>query len=375
MSSKIPAHVIKRNSWLASGHDGTEINLSLYPFFFAECGFLGQDVCLLAVTQFVDSFLTRADEAASLASPQRNGKDDVVPVAKQVQKLQRHIQQRRSNPSSGYPVLPLSPGQGSIAELKSPGRPQSARISPVIGSNAIVPAAAPNGRIGIHQQQHSNAAIPEEMYNLFQLAEVSLAASGGSEFRSVLERWRHQQQGLVMARALKSPVVKILDMSAASCAGIPVLDKPLDLSRDPATATATAATEVRILTPSPSPTPSETHLTINLGLRKKLRPQTSSSGRGSSEADDDEDVDEEDEEDDELDATDSCWSPDDVASCKSVSVVVKGPSVSNSSTSGDSHGGPDGHECPDCGKRYSTSSNLARHRQTHRSPADQKVNI
>lgn len=319
-------------------------------------------------------------------------------MVKQVQKLQRHIQQqqqqqpqqRRSNPaSSGYPAFPLSPGQGSIAELKSPGRPQSARISPVIGSSIpIVPAVAPNGRLGLHQPQHTNnaAAIPEEMYNLFQLAEVSLAASGGSEFRSVLERWRHQQQGLVMARALKSPVVKILDMSAAAanCAGhspIPVLDKPLDLSRDPAAiTTATAAvTEVRILTPSPSPTPSETHLTINLGLRKKLRPQqttSSSSGhRGSSEADDDDEDDDEedDEEDDELDATDSCWSPDDVASCKSVSVVVKGPSISTGSNSGDSHSGPDGHECPDCGKRYSTSSNLARHRQTHRSPADQKV--
>ena len=331
------------------------------------------------------SFQTRTEEAASIASPQRNVKDDVAPVmVKQVQKLHRHIQQqqRRSNPASAnYPVFPLSPGQGSVAELKSPGWPQSARISPVIGSNANVPAVTPNGRI--HQQQHNNAAaatIPEEMYNLFQLAEVSLAASGGSEFRSVMERLRHQQQGLVMARALKSPVVKILDMSAANCSvghSIPVMDKPLDLSRDPTTTTsANPATEVRILTPSPSPTPSETHLTINLGLRKKLPAQTSS-GRpaavGSSEDDDEED----DEEDDELDATDSCWSPDDVASCKSVSVVVKGPSISasNSSNSGDSHSGPDGHACPDCGKRYSTSSNLARHRQTHRSPADQKVNF
>ncbi|XP_065161136.1 transcriptional repressor Rhit-like [Atheta coriaria] len=31
------------------------------------------------------------------------------------------------------------------------------------------------------------------------------------------------------------------------------------------------------------------------------------------------------------------------------------------------------HECAECGKRYSTSSNLARHRQTHRSPADKKA--
>lgn len=31
------------------------------------------------------------------------------------------------------------------------------------------------------------------------------------------------------------------------------------------------------------------------------------------------------------------------------------------------------HSCPDCGKRYSTSSNLARHRQTHRSLADKKA--
>ena len=31
------------------------------------------------------------------------------------------------------------------------------------------------------------------------------------------------------------------------------------------------------------------------------------------------------------------------------------------------------HNCPDCGKRYSTSSNLARHRQTHRSVTDKKA--
>lgn len=31
------------------------------------------------------------------------------------------------------------------------------------------------------------------------------------------------------------------------------------------------------------------------------------------------------------------------------------------------------HTCADCGKRYSTSSNLARHRQTHRSLGDKKA--
>ena len=31
------------------------------------------------------------------------------------------------------------------------------------------------------------------------------------------------------------------------------------------------------------------------------------------------------------------------------------------------------HVCPECGKRYSTSSNLARHRQTHRSVNDKKA--
>ena len=33
----------------------------------------------------------------------------------------------------------------------------------------------------------------------------------------------------------------------------------------------------------------------------------------------------------------------------------------------------DNHVCLDCGKRYSTSSNLARHRQTHRATTDKKA--
>lgn len=40
----------------------------------------------------------------------------------------------------------------------------------------------------------------------------------------------------------------------------------------------------------------------------------------------------------------------------------------------DSNGSTDDdHACPECGKKYSTSSNLARHRQTHRSLLDKKA--
>ena len=48
-------------------------------------------------------------------------------------------------------------------------------------------------------------------------------------------------------------------------------------------------------------------------------------------------------------------------------------SSSISSSSMTSPGMNEPHVCIDCGKRYSTSSNLARHRQTHRSVTDKKA--
>lgn len=191
----------------------------------------------------------------------------------------------------------------------------------------------------------SSSSIPEEMYNLFQLAEVSLAASssGGEAVgfhpsHALLDRWR----------VLKAnPTV--------------LMDKPLDLSRETSNSNGAAAPRI-ILTPSPSPTPSESHLTLNLGLRKMSGTDGTNDLLVMSE-------------ESEVEDSSSCYSPDDSISCRSVEVGNKPASSgsrSGSNSDNNSHSG-DGHECPDCGKRYSTSSNLARHRQTHRSPADQKV--
>ncbi|XP_075229064.1 uncharacterized protein LOC142328849 isoform X2 [Lycorma delicatula] len=57
----------------------------------------------------------------------------------------------------------------------------------------------------------------------------------------------------------------------------------------------------------------------------------------------------------------------------SQSRLTSSPSLSSTSSSSCSSPSNDIHECPICGKRYSTSSNLARHRQTHRSLADKKA--
>jgi scratch-like protein len=57
--------------------------------------------------------------------------------------------------------------------------------------------------------------------------------------------------------------------------------------------------------------------------------------------------------------------------CNSQSAPVPLPHSTTQELSGLSEGND--HECNDCGKRYSTSSNLARHRQTHRSPGDKKA--
>lgn len=50
-----------------------------------------------------------------------------------------------------------------------------------------------------------------------------------------------------------------------------------------------------------------------------------------------------------------------------------GDAASETESMHSSNGMDDVHTCPECGKKYSTSSNLARHRQTHRSLLDKKA--
>ena len=280
-------------------------------------------------------------------------------------------------------TFPPSPDKADL--LQSPGRPQAARTTAAAATSAT--SVAINGSNGRN-------LIPEEMYNLLQLAEVSLAASATGA-SSVLDRWHQRQQQhyrrhhhqLELVRAvLAAPLVTTS------------MDKPLDLSIDPSSSASgnSGGAQVRILTPSPSPTPSSTteeshhHLTMSLGLRKNGRgprqstPQRQRTDSAAVDLMTDDEVGED---------SSTCWSPSaDEAdasvedaivvmhkSSKNSSINSKASSPTSSSSSSstgsdnNSHSG-DGHECPDCGKRYSTSSNLARHRQTHRSPADQKVN-
>ncbi|XP_031826052.1 uncharacterized protein LOC116424165 [Nomia melanderi] len=56
-----------------------------------------------------------------------------------------------------------------------------------------------------------------------------------------------------------------------------------------------------------------------------------------------------------------------------LSVVPQGRRTTSTSTEASKSEDNEDHECPDCGKKYSTSSNLARHRQTHRSLGDKKA--
>ncbi|XP_036337376.1 zinc finger protein 33A [Rhagoletis pomonella] len=71
----------------------------------------------------------------------------------------------------------------------------------------------------------------------------------------------------------------------------------------------------------------------------------------------------------------SCSSEDQFTGISSHSSNSEMSKLSNG-TEGSANGGnllEDEHVCPECGKKYSTSSNLARHRQTHRSIMDKKA--
>lgn len=302
-----------------------------------------------------------------------------------------------SERTTTYATFPPSPDKGTEADqhLQSPGRPQAARTT--AAATATVLTATPTTSVAINGINNGRNLIPEEMYNLLQLAEVSLAASAAGASASVLDRWHQRQQQHYRRHHHQLELVRAVLAAPLVTVG---MDKPLDLSRDPSSSSSSSASgksggaQVRILTPSPSPTPSSTteeshhHLTMSLGLRKNgCGPRQSSAAQQHQKRTDAAAVPPDLMTDDEVgEDSSTCWSPsaDEAASVEDAVVVMhksssnsinsKASSSPSSSSGSDnnSHSG-DGHECPDCGKRYSTSSNLARHRQTHRSPADQKV--
>lgn len=84
------------------------------------------------------------------------------------------------------------------------------------------------------------------------------------------------------------------------------------------------------------------------------------------------------------DDSEACVSFTTLASQKSITETEDSlPSMSETDSQNDilptkkilenGNNGDDIHICPECGKKYSTSSNLARHRQTHRSLMDKKA--
>ncbi|XP_053970635.1 zinc finger and BTB domain-containing protein 17-like [Hylaeus volcanicus] len=73
-----------------------------------------------------------------------------------------------------------------------------------------------------------------------------------------------------------------------------------------------------------------------------------------------------------LDVSDNSLDKTELEPAPSIPSTIPRRTTSTSTETSKSEDNED-HECPDCGKKYSTSSNLARHRQTHRSLGDKKA--
>ncbi|XP_043248234.1 zinc finger protein 777 [Colletes gigas] len=74
-----------------------------------------------------------------------------------------------------------------------------------------------------------------------------------------------------------------------------------------------------------------------------------------------------------LDVSDNSLDKTELEPAPSIPSIPESRRTTSTSTETSKSEDNEDHECPDCGKKYSTSSNLARHRQTHRSLGDKKA--
>lgn len=187
----------------------------------------------------------------------------------------------------------------------------------------------------------TSSECPEELYNLTKLAEVSLAAAAGT----LIHHSNLIYQRSTSLRAAQHPEQS---RTLASRSAAQIIKNDQLLSERTRLFFEKIETEREILENRPD----EKHaLEINLSARHPSCPQeelaltkaTIISGI---------DID-----------PSSASNSSTVSPARSMVSAVIDPKLEDN---GD-------HECPDCGKKYSTSSNLARHRQTHRSLGDKKA--
>jgi uncharacterized Zn-finger protein len=190
----------------------------------------------------------------------------------------------------------------------------------------------------------TSSECPEELYNLTKLAEVSLAAAAGTlihHSNAVYQRPASPRFAQYPAEASRTPTARsAVQATAGYQEQLPVQERTrlfferIETEREILAGRAEENSTVRLSSPRYPVCPPQEEASF---------PKTPS-------------------------VPDECVqpSPMSIAASQAARRVTIAQELTKPEDNED-------HECPDCGKKYSTSSNLARHRQTHRSLGDKKA--
>ncbi|XP_043286580.1 zinc finger protein 410-like [Venturia canescens] len=230
----------------------------------------------------------------------------------------------------------------------------------------------------------SSSECPEELYNLTKLAEVSLAAAAGTlihpstvlsyESEQLSPKWEHRTGGRYSCgKSAENPLRAIVPASNSH-----YIDETTTVEKkDEMELSLRERTRLffeRIESERESPeTRNNTRRTTSDIREIQVSAEFAEISRTNNMDDDVSMI-------SSLQIPGSSYHLDETAEQRSKSVLTTLPrqgtsssSSSSSSSEGSKSDDSEDHECPDCGKKYSTSSNLARHRQTHRSLGDKKA--